>query len=145
MVMVCSGATLCPIEVVTRLGFPQAYTSQKDQVRFVLDKRQAEVVLDLEAVNPRGPVPAELLQGFDDGEAGEPNTALRGAITPHLRLACDECREVVDVGPRFVGRLVREFGILRGEKRELQIGEMLLDGTRSLGRPLQGVLLSQGG
>lgn len=59
--MVCSGATLCPTGVVTWLGFPQAHAPQKDEVGFVLDKREAEVVLHLEAVNPRGPVPAELL------------------------------------------------------------------------------------
>src|SRR5215831_7656203 len=44
-----------------QMRFPQSYSSQKNEVCFVLDKRQAEVILDLEAVNPGGPVPAELL------------------------------------------------------------------------------------
>ena len=96
------------------------------------------MIYDHVSVNPRGPVPAELLQGFDDGETRQANAAGGRAITAHVGLAFHECRQVVDVGPRFVGRLVREFGILRGDKRELQRGEMLLDGTRSFGWSLRG-------
>ena len=95
--MVCSGATLCPREVVTWLGFPQADAAQYDEVGFVLDKRQAEVVLHLEPVNPGGPVPAELLQGFNDGEARQANAAFGRAITSHVGLAFHEFGEVVDV------------------------------------------------
>src|SRR5215470_3407605 len=97
MVMVCSGATLCPIEVVTRLGFPQADPTQQDEVGFGLDKLVVEVVLHLEPVDPGGPVPAKLLQGFDDGEARQPNATLGGAITSHVGLAFQESGEVVDV------------------------------------------------
>ncbi len=60
-VMVCSGDTLCPTGVVIWLGFAQADAAEEDEVGLVLDKRQAEVVLHLEAVHPGGPVPAELL------------------------------------------------------------------------------------
>src|ERR671922_14536 len=119
MVMVCSGATLCPIEVVTWLGFPQADASQKDEVGFVLDKREAEVILHLETVNPRGPVPAELLQGFDDGEACQANAACCRAITAHVGLAFDEGGEGVDGGPGVLGRLGGHRGILRRDKAEL--------------------------
>src|SRR5712691_13444799 len=44
-----------------QVGFAQADAAEEDEVGLVLDKRQAEVVLHLEAVNPGGPVPAELL------------------------------------------------------------------------------------
>ena len=66
------------------MRFPQADTPQKDEVGFVLDKCQAEVVLHLQTVNPGGPVPAELLKGFDDGEAREPDATLGGAIPAHV-------------------------------------------------------------
>src|SRR5262245_18132923 len=56
-VMVCSGDTLCPRGVVPWLRFPQAAAAQQDQVGFVLDTCQAEVVLDLETVHPGRPVP----------------------------------------------------------------------------------------
>src|SRR5215470_466730 len=105
MVMVCSGATLCPIEVVTWLGFAQADSPKKNKVGFVLDKREAEVILHLEAVNPRGPVPAELLQGFDDGEARQANTACGRTITAHVGLAFDKRSQVVDVCPGVLGCL----------------------------------------
>ena len=48
------------------------------------------MVLYLEAVNPRGPVPTELIEGFNDGEARQPNTAFGGAIAPHIHLAFQE-------------------------------------------------------
>ena len=46
------------------MGFPQAYTSQKNKVGFVLDKREAEVIL-----------------GFDHG-VGHPLLLLYDAKTP---------------------------------------------------------------
>jgi hypothetical protein len=78
-------------------AFSPGRPPKQDEVGFVLDKRQAEGVLHLKTVNPGGPVPAELLQGFEDGEARQPNTALGGAITPHIHLAFEECGKVVDV------------------------------------------------
>src|SRR5215470_9972242 len=97
MVMVCSGATLCSIEVVTRLGFPQAHTAQQDEVGLGLDKFEAKVVLHLETVNPGGPVPAKLLQGFDDGEARHPKAAFGGAVALPLHLAFREPDQIVDM------------------------------------------------
>ena len=46
-----------------QVRFPQAHPPppQKNAIGFILDKREAEMVLHLEAVTPRGPVPAELL------------------------------------------------------------------------------------
>ena len=95
---------------------------------------EAEVVLHLEAVDPGGPVPAELLQGFDDGKARQPNAALGGAIAPHVRLAFQESGQVVHMGPRFVGRLCGQVGILLRDKGELQVGEMVLDGRQAAWR-----------
>src|SRR5262245_38750286 len=118
MVMVCSGATLCPIEVVTWLGFPQAHTAQKDEVGLGLDKFQAKVVLHLETVHPGGPVPAKLLQGFNDGEARQPNAAFGGAVASPLRLAFREPGQVVDMRPRLLSRLGSELRIVLRDKSE---------------------------
>ena len=79
------------------MRFAQADAAEQDEVGLVLDKRKAEVVLHLKAVDPGGPVPAELLQGFDDGEAREPNAAFGGAIAPHVRLSFHEFGQVVDM------------------------------------------------
>src|SRR5499426_4553211 len=108
------------------MRFAQAHTAQKDEVGLGLDKFQAKVVLYLETVNPGGPVPAKLLQGFDDGEARQPNTAFGGAVASTLRLAFRESGQVVDMRPRLLGRLSGEFRIVLCDKSEFQIGEMVL-------------------
>ena len=101
------------------------------------------MVLYLEAVQAGGPVPAELIEGFNDGKARQPNTALGGTIVPHARLAFQEFAQVIHMGPRFVGGLLSQCGILLGDKGELQIREMVLDGALRLWRHLQGVVFSQ--
>ena len=128
-----------------QVGFPQADPPQKDQIGFVLDKREAEVVLHLETVNPRRPVPAELIEGFNDGKARQTNTALGGTIVPHARFAFQEFGQIVHMEPRFVGGLLGQRGILLCDKGELQIREMVLDGAQRLWRHRQGVVFSHGG
>jgi len=93
--MVCSGATLRPTGVVTWLRLAQAAAAE-EEVGLVLDTRQADVVLHLEAVHPGGPVPAERLSGFEDGEARQPHAACGGAIAPHVCLAFQELGQGVD-------------------------------------------------
>ena len=64
------------------------------------------MVLHLEAVNPGGPVPAELIQGFNDRKARQANAAFGGAISSHEGLAFEELAEVVDMGPLLVGGML---------------------------------------
>ena len=114
------------------MRFPQADAAQKDQIGLVLDKLEAEVVLHLEAVNPSGPVPAELLQGFDDGEARQANAAFGGAIAPHVGLAFHESGRGSRRGTTLcVPPVLANVGILLRDKAELQIGEMVIDGRQS--------------
>jgi hypothetical protein len=111
---------------VTWLRFPQAHTAEQDEVGFVFDKLEVEVLLHLEAVDPCGPVPAELLQGFDDGEARQTNATFGGTIPPQVGLAFNKSGQIVHMGPRFVRCLFGQLCILSGDKGELQIGEMVL-------------------
>src|SRR5437870_10154363 len=53
-VMVCSGDTLCPRGVVAWLRFAQAHTAEQDEVGFVFDNIEVEVLLYVEAVDPGG-------------------------------------------------------------------------------------------
>jgi hypothetical protein len=46
------------------MGFAQANIPKKDHVRSLSQELQAEEVLDLEAVDALGPIPAELFEGF---------------------------------------------------------------------------------
>jgi hypothetical protein len=61
------------------MAFAQADGAQEDDVGLVAYKVQAEEVLDGQAVDFLGPVPAELLQGFDHGEAGLLDAAAGGS------------------------------------------------------------------
>src|SRR2546427_4968256 len=94
-VMVCSGATLCPTGVVTWLGFSHAAAAQIDEVGLVFDKAEIEVVLHLETVHLGGPVPAKLIEGFDDWKACLANAILGGTVAPQVRLAFEESAQVV--------------------------------------------------
>jgi hypothetical protein len=100
------------------MRFAQAHTAQKDEVGFGLDKFEAKVVVHLETVNPGGPVPAKLLQGFDDGEARQPNAAFGGAVASLLRLAFREPGQGVDMRPRLLSRLGGELRLVLRDKGE---------------------------
>jgi hypothetical protein len=54
------------------MGFTEADEAQEDDVGFVMDELEAEEVLDFETVDLFWPVPAEGVEGFDDGEAPTP-------------------------------------------------------------------------
>jgi hypothetical protein len=54
-------------------------------------------VLYLEAVHLHRPVPAKLVEGFDDGESRLAQAVLGGAVAPHVGLAFDEPAEIVHV------------------------------------------------
>src|SRR6266705_3911126 len=84
------------------------------------------MILDLEAVQPGGPVPAELVHGFDDGEARETDAALGGAIASHLRLAFYEPVQVVYMGPLLGYGLGGQFRIVPSDKRQFQIAQVVV-------------------
>ena len=62
------------------MGLTQSDTAEKDDIGFGFYKLKAKKVLHLKAVDVFGPGPAELIQGFNDREAGHLNAALDGAV-----------------------------------------------------------------
>jgi len=50
------------------MGFAKADQAEEDDVGFFLDEAQTEEILDLEAIDFFGPVPAEGFEGFEDGK-----------------------------------------------------------------------------
>lgn len=143
--MVCSGDTLCPRGVVPWLRFAQADTAESDHVGLVLDQLEPDLGWALEAVHAGGPVPAALLEGLHAGQARPPKPALGGTIGPPARLAFQEFAQVIHRGPRLVGGLLGQRGLLLGDTGELQIRARVLDGALRLWRPLQGVGCRHGG
>ena len=51
------------------MGFSDADQAEENDVGFVFDELETEEVLDLEAVDFLRPVPAEGVEGFDEGES----------------------------------------------------------------------------
>ena len=117
-----SGVAQCGGQV----GFAQADGPQKDDIGFLCQELQPEEVLDLEAIDFLGPVPAELFEGFDDRKAGGFDAQLDGVLEPLLVLAVDEAAQVVDVAPGLLGSLLGQFGILGLEERQLEVIEVLM-------------------
>ena len=85
------------------VGFAEADQAEEDDVGFVLDELETEEVLDLEAVDFLGPVPAEGVEGFNDGEAGGLEAPGDGAVGAQGGFAFDELGEVVEVSDRVFG------------------------------------------
>ena len=68
-----------------------------------MNELEAKEVLDLEAVDLFGPVPAEGVEGFDDGEAGGLDAPGDGAVGAQGGFAFDELGEVVEVAEGVFG------------------------------------------
>jgi hypothetical protein len=84
-------------------------------------------MLHLSAVNLGGPIPAKLIQGFNDWKASQANAIVGGAVAPQEGFAFDQLAEIVDMGPLLVGRLLGEGPVVFRDKGEFQVMEMARD------------------
>ena len=84
-----------------QMAFAQPDAAQEDDVGPLGDKLQTEEVLDLEAVDLLGPAPVELVQGFDDREAGLSDASLDRAVATEAGLAVGKFFQVADVVAGF--------------------------------------------
>ncbi len=85
------------------VGFAEADETEEDDVGFVVDELEAEEILDLQTVDLLGPVPAEGVEGFDDGEARGLDAPGDAAVGAQGGFAFDELGEVVEVGQGVFG------------------------------------------
>jgi hypothetical protein len=60
------------------MGFAEPDAAEDNDVAFFVGKTHSHEVLDLQAVDSRRPVPLELLDGFDHGEACHADGGARG-------------------------------------------------------------------
>ena len=102
------------------VGFAKADETEEDDVGFVADELEAEEVLDLEAVDLFGPVPAEGVEGFDDGKAGGVEAAGNGTVVAQGGFAFDEPAEVVEVGQGVFGGVGGEGLAVFPQERQAQ-------------------------
>ena len=64
----------------------------------IVNELELEEVLNLEPVDFLRPVPAERVEGLDDGEAGGLDAPGDGALVAQGRLALDELLQVAEMG-----------------------------------------------
>lgn len=88
-----------------QMGFSKTDSADKDHVGLGRHKGQAEEVLNLGAVDFLGPVPRELFQGFEDGEAGGGQAPLQSPLIARCTLRVQEACQVIDMGPVLPGSL----------------------------------------
>jgi hypothetical protein len=109
-----------------RLTQPDA--TGKNDIRFLGNEAEAEEVLHLGLVDLLRPVPAELVEGLDHGEARGAHSAFHGALLAHGTLAVEEALEELEVGPRGGRRFLGQRGVMRGDVREFEIMELVGEG-----------------
>jgi len=90
-------------------------------------------VLHLEAVHLSGPVPAKLIEGFDDGGSRLAQAVVGSTVAPHVRLAFDEPAERVHMGPLFSSGLVGQVTVVLRDKRQLKVSAMVIERARGHG------------
>ncbi len=75
----------------------------------------------LQSIDLLRPAPVEFIQGFDHGEAGEPDAALNSAVLSEMSLSLDEPFEVLYMGPSVFGRFFSERLMLFPDVRKSQV------------------------
>ena len=121
-----------------KVGFAKSDEADEDEVGFVADELEAKEVLDLQAVDFFGPVPAEGFEGFDDGEAGGLEATGDGAVGTQVGFAFDELAEVVEVGEGVFGGGGGEGLAVFFDEGEAQGVEMGVEDVRGGGGALHG-------
>jgi hypothetical protein len=71
-------------------------------------------MLHLEPVDLLGPVPAELFERFEHGEASRLDAALNDALAAFVVFALDQTAQVFEMVPVLLSGLLRQFEVIRG-------------------------------
>ena len=108
------------------MRFSHTDGTQEDDVAFVGQELQAEEVLDLEAIDFLGPIPAELFERFQHREAGGFDAQLDSVLESLLVLAVNEATQIIDVTAVLLSGPLRQFGILGFNKQQPQVLELLM-------------------
>ena len=99
------------------VGLAGAARPEEGDAGLLLDEAQPEQVFDLHFVDLGRPVPAESVQGLEDGEAGGVDAPLQGSLLPALVFAFEQALEIVGVGQPFFRRLLGERLVIFGDIR----------------------------
>ena len=105
------------------MGFAQSDEAEDEDVGLIVDELETEEILDLEAIDFFGPVPAERVESFDDGELGGFDATGGGPVASRGGFPLDELGKVIEVGEGvFCGGGGKGLAVLLQE-RQAQSGE----------------------
>src|SRR5215510_4508663 len=90
MVMVCSGATLCPIEVVTWLGFPNARWARDEHIMPLADPLTRGQAQQQGFIESTRVTIVDILQAGTQSQLRLSQAGGEPAVTPGGQLAIDE-------------------------------------------------------
>ena len=102
------------------MRFAETDATQEDDVGFLLDKVQAEQILDLRTVDLLRPTPLELIQGLEHREAGTPDALREAFILTAGHFALDQALQVIEVAPTLLGGGLRQFMVVGADVGQLQ-------------------------
>ena len=88
------------------MGFSQANARKKNHIAFLLYEVESEQVFHLHSVDFLGPVPVELLKGFDLRKACRTDSTFGSAVLPLISFGADQLAKIVDMIPLFIGCLL---------------------------------------
>lgn len=108
----------------TERGFAKPDAAEKNDVGPVFDELRTKQVLDLQAIDFFRPGPVELIQGFDQGQAGQFEAALNGTVLAVVGFTLHEGVRIMYVGPVVLGGLLRQVFEMGLGIRQFQIGRM---------------------
>jgi hypothetical protein len=107
------------------MRFAQSDVAQQHCVGFLGNELQAKEVLHLEAINFLGPVPVELFESFDDGEASGFDAPFNDALASLGVLAFDQPTQIFDMIPVLLSALLSQFGVVFLDERQFEVVQML--------------------
>jgi hypothetical protein len=86
-----------------QMGLAEADVTDQDDVGLGCDEGQTEQVLDLRAVDLFGPVPLEVIEGFEHGEARVLDASLDAAVLAHCSFALNQLLQIIQVRALLLG------------------------------------------
>ena len=105
----------------------QSHSAHEHHVSLVRHKGQAEEVLYLGAIDLLGPVPVELVEGFDAGETGGGHSPFNGELLAPEGFAIDQSSQIIHMSPLFLGRFASQSRVVLLHAEQTQGGELLVE------------------
>lgn len=109
------------------MGFTQAHSAEEDDVGFLFDEAELEKMLDLGRVDFLGPTPVEVVEGFDDREAGGVDAPFGGMVPSSQGFAFDEAGQIFEMAPVFCGSLLGQGFAVFPQEGKLQVFELVVE------------------